>query len=183
MNPTCDIYKFHTLSIWFDMKYVIILVVTENTLIHTYNTLRCLLWNIFRMLHKLLLTNFYYAKLLATFSFKLQIILEEHISFCTEICNWYQTFKLFAYNGLFGLCYAADPTIQLTTVLDKIRILYNPFLLSRLYIILCLLCLWVVYVMGCVLFNKIHPNIMKLLINSLTIVCRIIYQFYANFLL
>ena len=167
MNPTCDIYKFHTLSIWFDMKYVIILVVTENTLIHTYNTLRCLLWNIFRMLHKLLLTNFYYAKLLATFSFKLQIILEEHISFCTEICNWYQTFKLFAYNGLFGLCYAANPTIQLTTVLDKIRILYNPFLLSRLYIILCLLCLWVVYVMGCVFwFNKIHPNIMKLLLYS-----------------
>ena len=152
MNPTCDIYKFHTLSIWFDMKYVIILVVTEYTLIHTYNTLRCLLWNIFRMLHKLLLTNFYYAKLLATFSFKLQIILEEHISLQKYVidikllCNWYQTFKLFAYNGLFGLCYAAYRTIQLTTVLDQIRILYNPFLFSRLYIILCLLCRWILYI-------------------------------------
>ena len=133
MNPTCDIYKFHTLSIWFDMKYVIILVVTEYTLIHTYNTLRCLLWNIFRMLHKLLLTNFYYAKLLATFSFKLQIILEEHISFCTEICNWYQTFKLFAYNGLFRWCYAAVPWMKFTTVLDQISILNNCFYIFKVF--------------------------------------------------
>ena len=117
---------------------------------YKYNTFGCLLWNIFRMLHKLLLTNFYYAKLLATFSFKLQIILEEHISFCTEICNWYQTFKLFAYNGLFGLCYAAYRTIQLTTVLDRIRILYNPFLFSRLYIILCYFCHWIIYIMWCI---------------------------------
>ena len=130
----CGIFTFHILNIWFDMNYVIVLVVTENTPIHTYNTLRRLLWNIFRMLHKLLLTNFYYAKLLATFSLKLQIILEEHISFCAQICNWYQTFKLFAYNGLFGLCYA-DPWIKFTTILDQIRTLDKPFIFSRLYII------------------------------------------------
>ena len=99
---------------------------------YKYNTFGCLLWNIFRMLHKLLLTNFYYAKLLATFSFKLQIILEEHISLQKYVID----IKLLNFSHIM-VC-SADVTQQilewsLTTVLDQISILNNCFYIFKIF--------------------------------------------------